>query len=104
MPLRTEHFPADFDYRARFPDLVLFTELEGGSIYIGTDAGRAIVVTSETTMLDLLDDDDAEYFRSRAIAVHYFESANERDAYVDRKYKRRQRREWSIVDDSDDRA
>ena len=99
MILQTEHFPAGFDYRARFPDLALFTGLEGGSVYIGTDGNRAIVVTNESTMLALLDDDDAEYFRDNAIAVHYFGSVEERDQYVDRKYKRRARREWDAEDD-----
>lgn len=99
MILQTEHFPAGFDYRARFPDLGQVAGLEGGSIYVGTAAGRPVVVTEESTMLDLLDDEDVEFFRERAVAVHYFGSVDERDQYVDRKYKRRSRREWDVEDD-----
>lgn len=94
MPLQTDRFPAGFDYQARFPDLAWFAGLEGGSVYLGTDAGRPVVVTDESTIIELLDDDDAAEVRANAIAVHYFESLKERARYVERRYGSRACPEW----------
>ena len=74
--MRTERYPVSYDYSARFPRLHRWAGFEGGVVLV-TDAGSPChVVLDEGTLAELMDEGD------EVIAIHTFESAAEREAWM----------------------
>lgn len=73
-----QRYPAGYAYEARFADLRAVGGGEGCVVYAGTDGGRPVLVTDESTAADLAGDDD---LLARAVCVRTFASGGERARY-----------------------
>lgn len=68
--------------RADFSELHLLVALEGGAIYTAERQGKFYLVQDESSMADLLDEQDRRDIARWLLKVLEFDTAAEREAYV----------------------
>jgi hypothetical protein len=71
-----ESQPAGYDYRSFYKNLRLVLAVEEGVVYTASDEGGTVLISDETTLLDILGE------TGHAISIRRFASEEEREAYI----------------------
>lgn len=77
-PEAVQRYPAGYEYAARFPVLSRVFGAEGGSVYSADGPEGFAVITDESALVDLLDEE------LDCVTVRHFSTREARDAYVAR--------------------
>jgi hypothetical protein len=89
--MRIEEHPYNYQSKKRFPDMRILLEMEGGRILLAEKDERFYIIVDEGTMADFLSGDD-ENMREALVQVYEFETEGEREAYIEARHWRRERR------------
>lgn len=65
-----------------FPDRVVLRRFEGGAVYTAERGGRFYVIQDESTMADLLSDDDLADLKDDLVRVLEFDTPAARAGYI----------------------
>lgn len=87
-PVREECHPAQYDYRARFPQLRVVVGVEGGVVYAADGPEGAALISDEGTLAEFLSESDHEDL----VPIRLFASAAARDVFAARVQERAQGR------------
>ena len=88
--MRETHHPASYDYRSLYSDLSIYREFEGGTVYVARGVGEWLVITDQSTLIDMLSEEDQIGERQSAIRILSFTSKDERDHYVSSRWHQKQ--------------
>lgn len=72
-----EQHSLGYDYSLRFPDRRLVRDMEGGSVYAASGPEGFAIITDESTLVDMLGEDDVP-----AIGIRIFSTSVARDAHL----------------------
>lgn len=72
-----EEHSLGYDYSLRFPDQRLVRSMEGGSVYAASGPEGFAIITNESTLVDMLGEDDVP-----AIGIRIFSTSGARDAHL----------------------
>ncbi|MEO5753170.1 MAG: hypothetical protein ABIR38_00495 [Chthoniobacterales bacterium] len=75
---------ADFDL-TDFQNTTVVKQFEGGVIYTATGAGKPVLILDESTLADLLNEEDRAGLSF--VSVIKFENAAERQNYIERRFR-----------------
>lgn len=78
--------PVGYNYRSIYSDITMYRGFEGGAVYVARGAGVWVVITDESTLVDMLSDEDRAALSGDAIHICSFATETERNQFALSKY------------------
>ncbi len=80
--MKISKHPFRFNYKEIYPDLKAIGGFEGGAIYKATKDNKYYLIVDESTMADMLDEDDQDLL-DQSVKIIEFENEDELNNYLE---------------------